>query len=86
MNANVNSIHIMRRIPRFAQANIGSAVVVAEGYIKAAIGIKGATIETDIFLESLEEKSPFVDGRFYFTRHGNRTLLVDRLRRRDTWK
>lgn len=56
-------------IPRLAQPNIGDAIVVAEGYVELAVGIKGAAIEANVFLEGLEEKSAVIYGGFCFTRH-----------------
>ena len=58
-----------RDLPRLAQANVCNAIVVAEGYVKVAVSIKGAAIETEIFLESLEEKSALIEGGFCFARH-----------------
>lgn len=60
----------MRGVPRLAQANVCDAIVVAEGYVEVAVSIQGAAIETDVVLESLEEKSALIDGGFCFARHG----------------
>ena len=59
----------MRSIPRLAQSNICDAIVVTEGYVEVTVSIKGAAVDADIFLESLEEKGPVVDGGICFARH-----------------
>ena len=60
----------MRWVPGLAQADVGNAIVVWEGDVEAAVRIEGAAVEADVLLESLEEKSAFVDGGFCFARHG----------------
>lgn len=65
------SFHMRISVPRLAQPDVCNAIVVSEGYVKVAVSIKGAAIEANIFPESLELKSAFVDGWFCFARHGN---------------
>ena len=56
-------------IPCLAQPNVCDAIFVAKGYVEGAVGIKGAAIEADVLLQSLEEKGPVVDGGICFARH-----------------
>ncbi len=57
------------RVPRFAQAYVCDAIVVAEGYVEGAVGVEGAAIEADVLVESLEEEGAVIDGGFWFARH-----------------
>ena len=56
-------------IPGLAQSNVCEAIVVAEGYVERPVSVKGAAIEADVLLESLEKKGSLVDGGFCFARH-----------------
>lgn len=68
-------------IPRLAQSHISDAVLVAEGYVEVAVSIKSTAIEADVLVQSLEEKSTFVGGGFYFARHdATRIICVDSAR------
>ena len=60
----------MEWVPGLAQADVGHAIIVREGYVEVAVSIEGAAVEADVLLESLEKKSAFVDGGFCFARHG----------------
>ena len=44
----------MEWVPCLAQADVGNAIVVLEGYVEVAVSIKGATVEADVLLKSLE--------------------------------
>ena len=41
-------------VPGLAQADVCNAIVVWEGYVEVAVSIKGAAVEADVLLESLE--------------------------------
>ena len=55
--------------PRLPQLHVSYPMIFAKGYGEVAAGIEGAAIETDVLLQGLEDKVPFIGGWFSFSRH-----------------
>ena len=56
-------------LPCFSQLDIGDTIIISKRYVQLPICIQWATIETDVFLERLEDECPFVDGGFCLSWH-----------------